>query len=96
MYPSSTYVGLRVVPIYKYFGAKVYTIWVHGPLGLGFSCSMAQGQSIQPTTARLAFLELAKFLVWVQGLGLPYPVIPEHTGDSEEFNIHAGRFRFIL
>ena len=25
--------GLKVVPC-RYFGAKVYTIWVHGPLGL--------------------------------------------------------------
>ena len=33
MYPNSIYIGLKVVP-YRYFGATVYTIWVHGPLGL--------------------------------------------------------------
>ena len=31
MYPISIYLGLKVVPIY--FGAKVSTIWVHGPFG---------------------------------------------------------------
>ena len=34
MCPNGTYFGLKVVPIYGYFGAKVSTIWVHGPLGL--------------------------------------------------------------
>ena len=33
MYPKSRYFGLKVVPI-VYFGAKVSTIWVHGPLGI--------------------------------------------------------------
>ena len=31
MYPNSIYFGLKVIPIYRYFGAKVYAIWVHGP-----------------------------------------------------------------
>ena len=30
--PNSRYFGLKVVPIWC-FGAKVSTIWVHGPLG---------------------------------------------------------------
>ena len=33
MYPNSIYFGL----IYRYFGAKVYTIWVHDPLGTTIS-----------------------------------------------------------
>ena len=33
MCPNSIYVGLNVVPLYRYFKANVYTIWVHGPLG---------------------------------------------------------------
>ena len=28
MYPNSRYFGL-----YRYFGPKVLTIWVHGPMG---------------------------------------------------------------
>ena len=32
MYPNSRYFGLTVVPIFGYFGAKVSTVWVHGPL----------------------------------------------------------------
>ena len=36
MYPNSIYLSLNVVSIlalYWYFGAKVYTIWVHGSFG---------------------------------------------------------------
>ena len=32
MYPNSIYSGLKII-LFGYFGAKVYTIWVHGPLG---------------------------------------------------------------
>ena len=31
--PNSIYFGLTVVPIYRYFGVNICTIWVHGPLG---------------------------------------------------------------
>ena len=31
MYPSSIYFDLKVVSLYRHFGAKVYTSWVHGP-----------------------------------------------------------------
>ena len=35
MYPNSIYFGPK--NLYRdYFKAKVYAIWVHGPLGLGF------------------------------------------------------------
>ena len=36
MYLNAVYVGLKVVPILGTLGAKVSTIWVDGPLGLGF------------------------------------------------------------
>ena len=34
MYPNSIYFGLEVVPIIGTLGAKVYTTWAHGPLGI--------------------------------------------------------------
>ena len=32
MYANSIYFGLIKLSLFRQFGAKVYTIWVHGPL----------------------------------------------------------------
>ena len=31
MYPNGVYIGLNLA-LFRYFGANVYAIWVHGPL----------------------------------------------------------------
>ena len=54
MYPSSIYFGLKVVP--RYFGAKVYTIRVHGPfrarLSLGVAGLRKHGQERRAVQAQ--------------------------------------------
>ena len=81
------YTGLKVVPLYRYFGAKVYTIWVYGPLGLRRSEIVAVIRSPSRSLSMGLGLKLLLqgFRIWIQD--------PRSEGLQRPHDLRGPRFR---